>query len=94
MGDLTIRFPESLHQRLKALAAKEGVPLDQIIVLAASERTTLYEAETEQITVLKQHARQYEDALQAQRGLSPLERMQELLDKGPDTEPPEGDRLP
>ncbi len=93
MGALTIRFPESLHQRLKALAAKEGVSLNQLVVLAASERATLYEAETEQIAALKHRARRYEAQLH-EKGKTPAERMQELMDKGPDAEPPEEDRLP
>ncbi len=93
MGALTIRFPESLHQRLKALAAKEGVSLNQFVVLAASERATLYEAEAEQIAALKARGRRYKAEL-AEQGKTPLGRMQELMDKGPSRPPREGDELP
>ena len=93
MGALTIRFPESLHKRLKVLAAKEGVSLNQFVVLAASEQAMRYEAETEQIAALKARARSYADALREQ-GLTPAERMEQLMNKGPDFEPREGDRLP
>jgi uncharacterized protein (DUF1778 family) len=93
MGALTIRFPESLHQRLKVLAAKEGVSLNQFVVQAASERATLYEAETKQIASLKRRAQQYEAELKEQDEI-PLHRMQALMNKGPDVKPREDDRLP
>lgn len=93
MGDLTIRFPESLHRRLRALAAREGVPVGQFVVQAATEQAVRHEAEADEIASLLKRARRYEETL-AKQGLTPRERMTQLMDKGPGAEPREGDAPP
>ena len=38
MSHLNIRLPDSLHKKLKELAEKEGVSMNQLITLAVSEK--------------------------------------------------------
>ena len=40
MTALSVRLPESLHKRLKELATKEGVSINQFISLAVTEKVT------------------------------------------------------
>lgn len=41
MGRLTLRLPDSLHQQLEMLAAREAVSLNQYIVYALTQQATL-----------------------------------------------------
>lgn len=38
MSRLSVRLPESLHKKIKELAEKEGVSMNQLITLAVSEK--------------------------------------------------------
>lgn len=38
MSTLSLRLPDSLHKKLKELAEKEGVSMNQFITLAVSEK--------------------------------------------------------
>lgn len=38
MSTLSVRLPESLHKKIKELAEKEGVSMNQFITLAVSEK--------------------------------------------------------
>lgn len=38
MSTLSVRLPDSLHKKLKELAEKEGVSMNQFITLAVSEK--------------------------------------------------------
>ena len=40
MSTLSVRLPESLHKRLKEMAEKEGVSINQFITLAVSEKVS------------------------------------------------------
>lgn len=78
MSTLSVRLPESLHKRLKEMADKEGVSMNQLITLAVSEKvSTLLTAD-----YLKERA---------QRG--DRKTFEELLEKVPDREPEEFDKL-
>ena len=41
MGRLTLRLPDTLHERLELLAKQEGVSLNQYIVYALTQQSTL-----------------------------------------------------
>jgi|SRR5437868_2778077 hypothetical protein len=41
MSRLTLRLPETLHQRLETLAHQEGVSLNQYIVYALTQQSTI-----------------------------------------------------
>ena len=59
MSTLSVRFPESLHKRLKEMADKEGVSINQLITLAVSEKVStllhrrLFEAEELKKSIVK-----------------------------------------
>ncbi|MEX0648960.1 MAG: toxin-antitoxin system HicB family antitoxin [Balneolaceae bacterium] len=78
MSTLSVRLPESLHKRLKEMADKEGVSMNQFITLAVSEKVSTLLT----IDYLKKRA---------QRG--DRKTFDELLEKVPDTEPEEFDKL-
>ena len=40
MSTLSIRLPESVHRKLKELAEKEGVSMNQLISLAVAEKVS------------------------------------------------------
>ncbi len=44
MGTFNIRLPESLHARIRRLAEREGISINQFILLATAEKATLLEA--------------------------------------------------
>lgn len=46
-GKFLVRIPASLHRRIANLAKKEGVSLNQMVLMLLSERTTLYEIKAE-----------------------------------------------
>ena len=45
MSNLTVRLPDSLHERLKMLAQAEGVSINQFMVLATAEKMSALETE-------------------------------------------------
>ncbi len=40
MGVLTIRLPDSLHDRVRKLAAAEGISMNRFVMLAVAEKVT------------------------------------------------------
>lgn len=78
MSTLSVRFPESLHKRLKEMAEKEGVSMNQLITLAVSEKVSTLLT----VDYLKERA---------QRG--DRKTFEKLLEKVPDTEPEVYDKL-
>lgn len=78
MSALQLDIPESLIERVKLLADKDGVSIDDFIALALTEKV----ATLETADYLAERAR---------RGSR--ERMLEILAKAPDMEPDEVDRL-
>ena len=38
MGTLSLRLPNSLHRKLKELAASEGISINQLLATAAAEK--------------------------------------------------------
>lgn len=78
MSTLSIRLPESLHKRVRELAKKEGVSMNQFIALAVAEKMSAL------LTVEYLEER-------AKRGSR--EKFEAVLAKVPDVEPKEYDRL-
>ena len=78
MSTLSVRLPESLHKRLKEMAEKEGVSMNQFITLAVSEKVSSL------LTV---------DYLKERAKRADRKTFEELLEKVPDTEPEEFDKL-
>jgi predicted transcriptional regulator len=78
MSTLSVRLPESLHKRLKEMADKEGVSMNQFITLAVSEKVSSLLT----VDYLKERAKKGDQNT-----------FEELLKKVPDTEPEEFDKL-
>lgn len=72
MSTLSIRLPKSLHQKVKALAEREGVSMNQVINVTLAEKVAADEA----MHYLEERAK---------RGNR--ERYLKLLEKAPDVPP-------
>lgn len=79
MGALSLRLPESLHQKLGELAEREGISINQLITSAVAE---------------KMSALMTEEYLAARAKRSSRRKFEAALAKVPDVEPEEFDRLP
>lgn len=79
MSAVQVTLPESFPRRAAALAADDGVSLDQFIATALAEKVAVLDADT--------YIRE-----RAARGSR--ERFDRVLAKVPDVEPEEFDRLP
>jgi len=79
MSALSIRLPESLHQRVRELAAREGISINQLIAAALAE---------------KMSAIMTADYLDARARRGTREKFLAALAQVPDVEPEPRDRLP
>ncbi len=79
MSALSLRLPESLHRRVRELAAREGISINQFVATAVAE---------------KMSALLTEDYLEERARRGSRDRYQEALAEVPDIEPEEYDRLP
>jgi len=79
MGALSLRLPESLHQKLGEIAEQEGVSINQLITSAVAE---------------KMSALMTQEYLSARSSRASRRKFEAVLAKVPDVEPDEFDRLP
>jgi hypothetical protein len=79
MSALSIRLPESLHQRVRELSAREGISINQLIAAALAE---------------KMSAIMTADYLEARVRRGTREKFLAALSRVPDVEPTPADRLP
>ena len=79
MSSLSLRLPESLHQKLRELAERDDISINQFIATAVAEKAAAL------LTV------QYLEA-RGQRADAKL--MDRLLSRVPDVPPIEGDEVP
>ena len=78
MRNLTVRLPDSLHEKLKEMAKADGISINQFMVLAAAE---------------KMSALATEDFLREETKKGSRERLKRTLAKAPDVDPEDHDRL-
>ena len=78
MSALTLRLPKSLHEQLRELAQEEGISVNQFVMLAVAEKVA-------SITTIEYLEKR------AQRGSR--EKFLEILNKAPDIESEDYDRL-
>lgn len=78
MSSLSLRLPNSLHRHIKEFAEKEGVSINQFISTAIAE---------------KMSALSTEDYLEARARKGSKSKLKKLLEKVPDVEPKEYDRI-
>jgi len=97
MGSLSIRLPESLHDRVRQLADEEGVSMNQFVMLAVAEKMARLDVEAQSAYV--EALRSLGKELAAERGMSLAEAARDVLarsgdERSDDEEPNEGDRIP
>jgi predicted transcriptional regulator len=92
MGGLTVRLPDSLHEKVRDLAEEEGISMNQLVMLAVSEKITRLDAEA-QFAHLDALER-FGEAVAEEEDTQPDELMEDLLNRTGDEEPQEGDRRP
>jgi uncharacterized protein (DUF1778 family) len=78
MSALSVRLPKSLHEQLREAAQEEGISVNQFVMLAIAEKVTALST----IEYLEKRGK---------RGSR--EKLLEVLNKVPDVEPEEFDRL-
>lgn len=78
MSTLSLRLPDSLHKRVKELATREGISINQFVATAVAE---------------KMSALMTEEYLQERARRGSRERFEAALAQVPDVEPEEYDRL-
>lgn len=79
MTALTIRLPNSVHERIKQLALKDGISVNQFIASAASEKMASF---------------QTLDYLRREAALGKREEFEKFLSLVPVAPPQPGDELP
>jgi len=78
MSNLNVQIPDSLYKQIKALAAKENIPLEQLVAIALSAQVSAW--------MTKDYIEE-----KAQRGS--WDKFQQVLNKVPDVEPEDYDKL-
>ena len=79
MSTMSLRLPESLHERARELAKREGISINQLIATALAEKVSALDT----VAYLEERAsRGSRDAFL------------NALSKAPDIAPEEGDELP
>ena len=78
MSAISVRLPDSLHEKVKEVARRENVSINQMITLAVAEKLSALETE---------------DYLSSRAERGKKEAFSEALKKVPDTEPDSHDRL-
>ena len=78
MSTLSVRLPESLHKKIKELAEREGVSMNQFITLAVSEKMSAL------LTV---------DYLKERAEKAGKQNFRHIMDQVPDVEPEDYDKL-
>ena len=78
MSTLSLRLPNSLHRKLKELAAREGISINQLLATAAAEKIA---------------ALSTEEYLQARAKRGRKTKYRKALKKAPSAQPMVGDEL-
>jgi len=79
MSTMSLRLPESLHERARELAKREGVSINQLIATALAEKVSALD------TI---------EYLEERGGRASADAFLEALNRVPDAEPEPGDELP
>ena len=78
MSTLSLRLPNSLHEQIRRLAKREGISINQFIASATAEKMT---------------ALLTEEYLSGRASRASRKKFQDVLDKVPDVEPENYDKL-
>ena len=78
MSTMSLRLPESLHQKVRELAEREGISINQLVTTALAEKIS---------------ALLTEEYLSARAERGSREKFLDILGKVPDSEPEPGDEV-
>ncbi len=78
MSAISLRLPESLHEKAREAARRESVSVNQLITLALAEKLSALMAE---------------DYLQMRARRGERRKFEDAMSKAPDVEPEEDDRM-
>lgn len=78
MGAMSVRFPKSLQEHLQEYSKKEGISINQFVINAVAE---------------KMSAKHAEDIISQRAKFGSREKFLSVLNKAPDVEPDEHDKL-
>jgi len=78
MSSITVRLPDSVHNKIREVAKKDGISINQFLSSAAAEKLSAYLT----LDYLKSKAKEGSD-----------QEFDQLLDRLADHEPPEWDRM-
>lgn len=78
MSAISLRLPESLHDQVREIARREGISINQFITTATAEKLA---------------AMLTEDYLSERASRGDRERFRRALERAPDVEPGEDDRI-
>jgi len=79
MSVLSLRLPTSVHEQLRAIAAEEGISINQFITLAIAEKMATIDTK---------------NYLQERAKRGSREKLLAVLAKAPDVEPEKADKIP
>lgn len=79
MSNLSLRLPDSLHSKLRELAKRDNVSINQLIATAVAEKAAAL------LTL---------DYLEVRAKRADAKLIDRLLDRVPDVAPPPGDEMP
>jgi predicted HicB family RNase H-like nuclease len=92
MGALSIRLPDSLHDKIRKLADAEGISMNQFVMLAVAEKVTRLDVDA-QFTYLEV-LEALGEAYAKEHDLSLNEAARAVLEKAGQKEPLPDDRIP
>ncbi|RUT01260.1 hypothetical protein DSM106972_068110 [Dulcicalothrix desertica PCC 7102] len=78
MTNLNVQIPNSLYKQIEAKAAKENVPIDQLVAIALSAQVSAWATK---------------DYVEARKARGSLDKFKQVLSKVPDVEPEDYDKL-
>jgi len=92
MGARTVRLPDSLHEKVRDLAETEGISMNQLVMLAVSEKITRLDAEAQfaHLDALERFGK----AVAEEEDVEPDELLGKLLDRAGDAELRSGENRP
>ena len=78
MSTLSLRLPDSIHERVKEFAQKEGISINQFIASAVTEKISAFATK---------------DYLEKRAGRADVNKFEKALSQIPDVEPEEYDKM-
>lgn len=78
MTNLSVQIPDSLYKQIESLSTKENLPIEQLVAIALSAQVSAWMTK---------------DYIEERAKLGSWNKFQQVLDKVPDVEPEDYDKL-